>query len=179
MRLSPLIFLTLLPVIAACTATSPDASKPAVPLPGVTVTLELSASTDELATVHTRARLNMTGVVQRIMDLGEVQGALQVVKSPAYDLYQKPNSKPLLILTSWWAGAGDEFILSQTDDGVMLQKRSGDEQGNCTALETLAEVELPTGTPVKLAVPSTEHVDQSSLKFCAEKDVVGADGIED
>ncbi len=188
MRLSPLSLspLLLLALVACAPTIAPIDGAPSTSTPTMirdgktaTVTLELSASEDAQATVHTKARLNVTGVVTTIVNLGEVAGPLQVVKESAYGLYKKPNGAPILVLSAWWAGGGDEFVVTRTQDGLLIQKRSGDESGTCTTLETVGEVALPAGTEVTLEGLGEDRVDQSSLTFCAEKDVVGADGVED
>ncbi len=179
MRLSPLVLLALLPVFAACTPvpapTDTGASASSVP-PEVTVTLELSASEDAQATVHTKARLNVTGAVTKIVNLGEVPGPLKVVEEKNYQLYMRPSAIPLLVLSSWWAGAGDEFIVTRTENALSVGKRSGDESGACTAVEPVGEIPLSIDAKVVFAGLGDERIDQSSLTFCAEQ-AMKSDGL--
>ncbi len=158
------------PSASSSVASSLAAGQPTTQSNAVTVTLEKSTSTDAQATVHTKAVLHLSGAVMKAVDLGDILGELRYVNHATYDLYRQKNGDPVAVLSAWWAGGGEEFVLTQFHDPhyFTIEKRYGDESGNCDPPGLVGDYPLQGDITVSLQ-NFGEPVDQSSLQFCHQK----------
>ncbi len=155
--------------LAACTPAaqkpvSPEAdstsSWPANDVEVVNLQLENTVSTDAQGTVTSDATLTLDG---KKIPLGTIPGELKPV---ARQEGQDPSV--IATLTSWWAGAGDEIRVTRSADAksLLVEHRSGDESGTCTAWEKLTAVDVSPDTEVQLVAESGSELPRSSLAFC-------------
>lgn len=156
-------FFLFLLLVAGCDATTTR-------LPGdhpLSVTLEKTVQEDAQAVPHTKAILRLSGEVMQEVDLGDIQGELMMVNPSAYDVYREPNADVVAVLTSWFAGQGQEIIIAQSRDphALTVTHRYGDEEGTCTAPTSLAHFPLQDFVQVTLS-GFEPAVGQSSLQFC-------------
>lgn len=127
-------------------------------------------SEDALATIMTEAVLKLSGAVNQEINLGgDIQGELVVVNPSAYGAYAKEGGETVAVLTTWWAGQGEEIFITKYSDppSLTVEHRYGDETGICTPPELIADVELAGKVEVSL-VGFEPTVAQSSLQFCHE-----------
>ncbi len=178
----PLLFALSLALIAGCTpatvgtplegSSSSSSSVSVAPSGTLEVKLEKTLSEDELATIHTKAFLRLSGAVTQTIDLGDdIQGELVVVNPSAYGAYAAEGGTTVAVLTTWWAGQGEEIYVTQYKDppAFTVEHRYGDEQGTCTSPELIADVELPAGDVKVELVGFEPTVEQSSLQFCHQE----------
>ena len=155
---SPALLLAFV-LVTACQFAPVDTETDAGP---VTLEFEKTTSEDELATLHTKASLS---AADQTIDLGDILGDLIPVKASAYGIY---DGEVLLVLTSWWAGQGEEIVVTRSEDGIMVTHRFGDESGTCTEATVLGEIKVSGDAEVTLKGLGTEILDQSSIRFCYE-----------
>ena len=163
MRRTILVCLSL--VLVGCTDTAEVSDSQTLQ-----ITLNKTNHTDEVATLHTQASLEFTGVLNETVVFDDILGDLVAVKGVGFDVYEKPRSQTLMVLTSWWAGQGEEIVVSRSLDTNILtvSQRYGDEEGTCTDPEVLATFTLPDNIRITMDGISEGAVEQSSLRFCYE-----------
>ncbi len=151
-------------------ASSESAMQASSPMASLTITLHKSSSTDAQATVHSTVNLQLSGVVSKTIDLGDILGDVQYVNPNAYAYYDAQDRQAVAVLTSWWAGVGDEYIITKflSPSRLQVDHWAGDEQGTCAKPETIASIPVPSDLKVSLQ-NFGEMVDQSSIQFCHTK----------
>lgn len=171
-----LSLLVLLPLLAACTPTQTavdtgSTSSPAAMIadikPVLNVKLDQTTTEDAQGVPSTKATLTFSGVVDKVVDLGNIQGPITAVDEKAYVNYVEPLGNVALVLTAWFAGQGEEIWVTQHMDtkAVSVQHRYGGEEGTCTDPEQIAEFSVPATVSFTFEGLGT-RVDQSSLAFC-------------
>ncbi len=157
--------LSLVLLLAACAPqTGSDTSSSSSPKDRgtvVSIALQKSSETNEAdGVVHTTATLQLGGALEETVDLGDIQGELFVVENA-----NDNDADVVAMLTAWFAGQGEEIIITHADDKLTVSHIYGDESGFCTEPETIAEFELSDRMSVEL-LGFDETVEQSSLAFC-------------
>ncbi len=189
MHTRPLLLASFALLLVACTPTdapgaSSSSSSSAAPTASgstaLTVTFSKTVSEDDQAVQHTKATLALAGAVTTSIDLGEIVGELQYVNPSAYGPYAQPAGKgeTVAVLTSWFAGEGEEIIVTQFHDPhrFTVERRYGDESGTCTTTELVKDVELPGDVTIELK-GFVSPVDQSTLAFCHEQDTEHGEAV--
>jgi hypothetical protein len=164
MRLSPLLLVATILVVGCQVPGSPEGTMGHVgPL---TVHLEASTWTDELATVHTKAELHLEGAVEQTIDLGDIQGDLMAIDPNGWERFKENGDIPLAAYTAWWAGQGEEIVVILRNDtpALIVERRYGDEGGACTDTTTIADIPLPSGVQVTIDSGGLPETPQSSIE---------------
>ncbi len=182
MRHTLLPALTLLALVAcaqAPVAPSPDTdenmqavmegtSSSEAPMSGpVMMSLEQSITTDENGIPHNKASLILTGVINRSIDLGDVQGELQLVDPAAYARYTVANGETIAAFSTWFAGQGEEIWVTRYNDpqALTVEHRYGDEGGICNPPGLIADIPLAREVTVDFDASGLETIDRSSIDF--------------
>ena len=162
MRLSPLLLVATI-LVVGCQATPQNATDERASL---TVHLEASTWTDDLATVHTKAELHLEGAVEQTIDLGDIQGDLMAIAPDSWTRFRADGTLPLAAYTAWWAGQGEEIVVILRNDtpALIVERRYGDEGGACTDTTTIADIPLPSGVQVTIDSGGLPETPQSSIE---------------
>lgn len=157
-------------VLVACSTTAPTDSTDGMSTSSksfdITVAFAQTTSEDANGIMKTDATLTFSGAaMQNEVSLGDnVQGQLEFVNPASYPA--NPNGKTIALFTTWFAGQGEEILLTQATDGKLwITHRYGDESGTCTEWEAIAEVPAPADATIKVE-GLTAPIDASSLAFC-------------
>jgi hypothetical protein len=134
---------------------------------GIMVRFEQTTTEDAQSVPTTKATLHVTGVVEKDIDLGSLQGALTYVDPSKYPVYAEQENKPetVAMFSNWFAGAGQEVSVQIHNQTLIVTSREGDEGGECTHPKELARVALGKDVVVEWEnLPAKS--DASSLAFC-------------
>lgn len=97
--------------------------------------------------------MTMTAVSLMVASDGETQ-EVTLGDYPGCGTQAIPADGPLLTLSCWWAGAGDDFQVRMTGtDTLTIDHRSVQEESDPPAFELLKQVTIPQGA---IVVPQTE-----------------------
>lgn len=135
----------------------------------LTISLEKAMTEDAEATLHTKASLRLSGAIDDVIDLDDILGDLLYVDPKAYGVYARPNGQTVAVLTAWWAGQGEEIVITQmtAPPSLVIEHRYGDESGECTEAEVLAKYPLTATVRVSLD-DFGDPTPQSRIQFCSE-----------
>ncbi|NOS68131.1 MAG: hypothetical protein HOO67_07290 [Candidatus Peribacteraceae bacterium] len=137
---------------------------------GLLIRVEKTMTEDAQGIQHTKAVLHVSGVIEKDIDLGDIQGELFTVDPHTYPVYAEQENKPetIGVFTAWWAGQGEEITVKLHNGKLLVDHRYGDEQNTCTTPEQIAEVDLGGDVVVEFEnLP--DPTAKSSIAFCDTK----------
>lgn len=134
----------------------------------LTIALEKSTTESSDAIPTTKASLKLSGSIDRIIEIPDITGELMNVKSTGFTAYEQESGETVAILTSWFAGAGDEIVITRMHDThtLIIEHREGGEEGVCTPGVSLANIALAEDVTIELEGFDEPTAEQSSLEFC-------------
>lgn len=157
--------------LAACTSTNSvsknaSSSSSSSASNDLQITLQKNVVTDDSGVVRTTAALQLSGATEKTIELGEILGEVFVSDASSRTV-PASSSKIELLLFAWFAGAGEEILVTQSRNPhtLLIQKRFGGEEENCTAWEVVEEVPLPGDVTVSLE-NFGEKSASSALQYC-------------
>jgi hypothetical protein len=134
----------------------------------LTVRLEKTVVQDDDATVRTRAFLHLSGALNETINLGdEILGELQYVDPKSYGRFAYDNADTVAVLTTWWAGQGEEIYITQFHDphAFTVEHRYGDEGGICSPPGLIVDLPLQGDVQITLEGFGEPTVERSSIDF--------------
>jgi hypothetical protein len=137
---------------------------------GLMIRVEQNVTEDAQGVPHNKAKLVISGVANKEVDLGDIQGELQYVDPASYPVYAEQENLPETVglFTSWFAGQGEEVSVTIFNQYLYVGHRMGDESGTCTKSEELAQIKLGRDVVVEWENLPTQ-IPNSSLAFCDKK----------
>lgn len=172
-----LSLLLLFPLLTGCVTvkidqTPENSSSSSVAAMGNVLTIQLEKSTTESsdAIPTTKAILKLSGAVDRTIVIPDITGELMNVKPGGFVAYEQESGETVAIVTAWFAGGGDEIVITRMHDThtLIIEHRQGDEEGTCPPGVSLANIALAEDVTVSLQGFGEPTAEQSSLEFCHE-----------
>lgn len=148
MRTTPLILASLsLLALSACTPADPqDGAMEGMPHVTIGWLLEDKGTDDTgMQTSHVALLVGTTADPGEVTEhaIGDYAGCSEEAQ---------PHDGPLLTLTCWWAGGGDEFqVRMDGTDTLVVSHRGIDEQAEIGEFEDVQTIEIPEGAMIMTA----------------------------
>ena len=163
--------------LAACGSAMPSSEESqnssAAAASRLAITLTQVKKEDSFGIPHVTAVLHLSGAVMQEVALPEVVGTLSIVDPAAAPQYGR-DTETVALLSSWYAGAGQEIrlVLRHEPLALVIDHRYGDEgtaetPGQCDAYAPITTVALPGPVHVELREFGTP-VAASALGYCGE-----------
>lgn len=100
----------------------------------------------EMDAPMTKAQLELSGAVDRVVDLGLFTGEEFVMPGNTEGMGESITSASI-----WYAGGGDDVVVQQMENGsLVVRRRTVDEEAGFGEPQDIATVELLQGTEVKV-----------------------------